>query len=55
MRQAISPRLAIRIRLNIPPHPPTRPVEPFGFAAKGGKCQFDIRNSTSQEDGRTLN
>src|ERR1700678_4019657 len=27
MRHAISPRLAIRIRLNISPHPPTRPVE----------------------------
>jgi hypothetical protein len=37
MRQAISPRLAIRIRLNIAlRNPANRPV---GFAVPSGKCQ----------------
>jgi hypothetical protein len=37
MRQAISPRLAIRIRLNIPP-----PAVPIGFAAGAPNCQFGL-------------
>src|SRR5262245_11942814 len=57
IRQAISPRFAIRTRLNMLPEYPARPAFP-GFAAEQAKCQSGLRSAqegqrSSRPDRRT--
>ena len=51
MRQAISPRLAIRMRLNMRSNTPTAPAY-AGFAATAGKCQCDAWVRMPRSDSR---